>query len=271
LTLGIGWTAAHACTSDPECNDGNVCNGAETCNTGSGLCEPGTPLGDGALCDAGTGVTCTFIDTCQAGVCVPGGGGDSDGDNLCDTEDNCPAIANPGQGDLDEDEIGNVCDAVDGPIEVVRAKLKFDNAKDGKTPRGKIVVKGDFFDPDPVANFEPALGLLVRMQDSLPGTPLNAVFTWLPGECETNVKGNHKCKSADKRFKAIMRPLRSFPGIVRFRMVFKRLDKTVVPGPFVGPVTMTITTAPAALTAGIDRVGAITDCQQVGSGLKCKE
>jgi len=37
-------------------------------------------------------------------------GGDTDGDGVCNNNDNCPNIANPGQEDDDNDNIGNVCD-----------------------------------------------------------------------------------------------------------------------------------------------------------------
>ncbi|MFK8102827.1 MAG: PA14 domain-containing protein [Saprospiraceae bacterium] len=37
-------------------------------------------------------------------------GGDSDGDGICDNNDNCPNDANPGQADSDNDGIGDVCD-----------------------------------------------------------------------------------------------------------------------------------------------------------------
>ena len=41
---------------------------------------------------------------------------DSDSDNIPDISDNCPSVANPGQEDLDNNGIGNVCDARYGVI-----------------------------------------------------------------------------------------------------------------------------------------------------------
>jgi len=51
----LGWTAAPACTTDADCDDGLYCNGAETCV--AGVCQAGTPP-----CD--DGVACT-IDSCD--------------------------------------------------------------------------------------------------------------------------------------------------------------------------------------------------------------
>ena len=38
-------------------------------------------------------------------------GGDTDSDGICDDNDNCPAVLNPNQEDVDTDDIGDVCDA----------------------------------------------------------------------------------------------------------------------------------------------------------------
>ena len=54
---------------------------------------------------------------------IPGGGddcagkgGDTDGDGICDNDDNCPLVANPNQEDSDNDGVGDVCDnCVDNP------------------------------------------------------------------------------------------------------------------------------------------------------------
>src|SRR5262245_62785021 len=81
--LGAAAGVAVACTTDAECSDGIVCNGVETCNTGTMACEPGTPLPDG------------------------------DGDGVCDSADNCPALANPTQLDTDGDLLGDACDDSD--------------------------------------------------------------------------------------------------------------------------------------------------------------
>lgn len=51
------------CESNLECDDGNACNGDETCNTGTGLCEAGTPVSGECcgndVCEAGEDETCS--------------------------------------------------------------------------------------------------------------------------------------------------------------------------------------------------------------------
>lgn len=134
--------AAHAqdCTSDPECDDSSVCNGAEWCDLSGGSpgwCMPGTPI----LCDDGDPCTVDYC-TDPAGDCAadptpdaetasgPDGLCDTDDDNLdlygpdglcgspddligdgvCALVDNCDDRSNPGQEDADRDGLGNACD-----------------------------------------------------------------------------------------------------------------------------------------------------------------
>src|SRR2546425_3626102 len=47
---------------------------------------------------------------------------DQDGDGVCDVDDDCPLVANPGQADADGDGIGDACDPCTGAA-VARAKL----------------------------------------------------------------------------------------------------------------------------------------------------
>lgn len=106
LILGAVAGRARACTIDADCDDNLACTGTETCVLGS--CVAGTPVDcsaaadqcmecsepsgtcstpkeDGFGCDDGN--RCTFNDTCVAGACQPGSGGDGDGDGYCDNEE----------------------------------------------------------------------------------------------------------------------------------------------------------------------------------------
>lgn len=71
------------CTSDSECDDGAICNGAERCSPTMRVCEAGTALADGTTCADGG---------CRGGSCAPlgcgngalEGGEDCDDANLID-------------------------------------------------------------------------------------------------------------------------------------------------------------------------------------------
>jgi hypothetical protein len=56
------------CDDDGDCDDGNPCNGEESCDAGS--CVSGTLPEDGTPCDDGD--PCTAVDVCREGGCVPG-------------------------------------------------------------------------------------------------------------------------------------------------------------------------------------------------------
>jgi hypothetical protein len=84
---------------------------------GDGVCNPddkcagfddkllGTACNDNNVCTTGD----TWIFTGGSCQCV-GTTTDTDGDGVCDGQDNCPAVANPDQADADGDGIGNACD-----------------------------------------------------------------------------------------------------------------------------------------------------------------
>ena len=57
--------ASEACTAPADCDDGNPCNGDETCT--GGTCAAGTPLAEGAECDADG--SATTRDICVANAC----------------------------------------------------------------------------------------------------------------------------------------------------------------------------------------------------------
>src|SRR4029453_17743239 len=84
----------HAAVS---CDDGNPCNGLETCDSVTGQCAAGSPVADGTPCPDGT--VCNGDETCSGGTCVPGtllvcDDGDTCTENVCAADAGCqfPAL-----------------------------------------------------------------------------------------------------------------------------------------------------------------------------------
>ena len=268
------------CLNNADCNDGSTCTGSETCIANA--CVRGTPVVCSDQCETGTcleptgtcepkpnGTTCSLApacsvpDTCQSGACTLGAGGeDGDSDTVCDADDNCPAVANSGQEDLDGDDIGNVCDDSDGELNVVQAKLR--RASSATHANGSVKLKGDFYAPAP-DSFGAASGITIAAADDLGFT---ISHTWASGECVTSGTGRVTCKSADKNFQGKFGPFTATPNVFRFNVTFKKqaIDSTRV---FVGPVKVRLIYNGAPV-AGIDRVGTIIDCKAIGSGLSCR-
>jgi len=75
-----------------QCDDGNPCNGVETCMPEAGGCVAGTPPQDGTPCPDGT--LCNGDETCVGGACTPGTApvcddGDACTTNACVPETGC--------------------------------------------------------------------------------------------------------------------------------------------------------------------------------------
>ncbi|MDQ3365420.1 MAG: DUF4215 domain-containing protein [Myxococcota bacterium] len=105
--VGCELSCAYSCTTAPDsCDDGDACNGVETCGsvpsgTGEGQrCAPGTPPADGATC--GTGKICVD-EACTASSC---------GDGLVTAPEECDD-ANQASGDGCEADCTFSCVATD--------------------------------------------------------------------------------------------------------------------------------------------------------------
>ena len=119
------------------CADVDEClRGTHACKTGTSVCSntpggyscvclPGyTDYGDGCVGQACEGdFGCDDQDPCTQNACAFSGDGglgncffsfeDADNDGVCDAEDNCVAVSNPDQTDMDGDSIGDFCDEDD--------------------------------------------------------------------------------------------------------------------------------------------------------------
>lgn len=181
---------------------------------------------------------------------------DDDGDGVCNGLDNCPAIANADQADLDGDTLGDVCDDDDAELNPTKLTLKRDASATNDS--SSIKGKGDFFTAPPVDVLTAANGITLHVKDSL-HTDFTHAFA--PGDC-TEGNGKILCISADKTFKLTIRALKPTPQVWKYVFTLKRVGLT---GPFNWPVTVTMT------NGAIDRAGDIVDCRVTNTALVCRE
>lgn len=186
-----------------------------------------------------------------------GSAGDTDGDGICDDVDNCPAVANPDQADLDQDATGNPCDDADADLDLRRGRVR-----GGKAGKGEIIAKGEML-LAPDTTFDPSQGLEVGVLDTL---ALDETFVFVAGDCQSLRSGRITCKSLDGTWTARFDPLRAKPGRLRFALRFRLLTLTE---PFAPALLVRITTDPGDAVLGIDRVGSLSSCRVTTKALLC--
>ena len=97
------------CGFDPTAPSGGVlCSEAESCPGGLTCCPDNVCRDE---CGAGKDMGPADVPPADTTPCVS----DDDRDGVCDTIDNCPALANPSQVDCDGNSIGDACDPVYTP------------------------------------------------------------------------------------------------------------------------------------------------------------
>ncbi len=274
VTIQVEVVTSVTCTIDAQCDDGLACNGVETCNPGTNSCDFGSAVVCGGTCRTGTclepsgtcevavdGTTCTATpdacsidDTCQLGLCVDGGGGDPEADGVCGTDDNCPNDANPGQGDLDEDGEGDVCDVNDAVLNPTKVQIR--RATNGVN--GKTSVKGDFVVVAPDV-FTIGSDLTITIEDNL---GLDQQQTWTAAQCITRSSGRVTCRDTVMQSRADFHSLQN-GQTWRFKI---GLRNQIADPPFQGPVTVTLTQNGPAL----DRTGMVVNCRATRAGLLCR-
>jgi hypothetical protein len=109
------------CTDDGDCDDGLFCNGMETCETGTGTCQAGTPPD----CDDGVGCTDDSCDEVNS-ACVnapndancPDDGLFCTGDEFCDPAADCSSTGDPCPAGSVCNEDTDTCDVVTGKVTI---------------------------------------------------------------------------------------------------------------------------------------------------------
>src|SRR5262249_5176557 len=179
VVFAAGFVVAPALAIAAGCGDGIVDTGAgETCDEGLANGTPTSCCTDtctlrlaGEICRPGAG-PCDVAESCDGvGATCPADVGlpDTDGEGICDAQDDCPLVADPGQEDDDGDGLGNACDPCTNVVPTTTAKAVLKVSK-LLTPTGddrlklKATVAGVPAQPtlDPVAQ-----GLRIIMSDSL--------------------------------------------------------------------------------------------------------
>lgn len=190
--------------------------------------------------DCDNGDTCSVADACVSGGCVPGGGGDTDGDLVCDDEFNPEADIN---------------------VNKVVAKMA--------AGIGRLRGTGTFIDLGSVGGaFTGAAGVSIRVKDTLstispPGDGIDFAATFPPAMCQPTLKGGVTCQDPDTKSWAKFAPSPRAANQISFSFRVRRVPLT---RPFFGPVYVIVTH-----NGTVHRRDALSDCKLYGWGIKCRE
>ena len=182
---------------------------------------------------------------------------DTDLDGVCDASDNCGAVPNSFQEDLDADAIGDVCDDVDAALAPSMLRLKADTS--AYIDNGAVKVRGVVEIVLPGDRLFFAGGLALRVRDA--GT-FDQTYVFQQGYCGKIASGRWLCLAPDRRGKATFKEIPATPNVSRFSITMKKLPLT---GPFAGPATVSVTS-----DRFIERVGPIAPCTTTPTKLVCR-
>ncbi len=244
--------ACVACSTNADCDDGLACNGVETCDGGS------------AMCQAGTAVDCDDMNECTTDACnEPGGTCTNDAvadDTVCDDGLTCTVDATCQTGVCDgpaDDNMDMICD-LDQAMTITSVAIKGEKA--GKS-NGKVGARGIVQTAPPGDVLDIADDITLRVEDS---DATSVEYTFLTSECSSKAGGTKiKCKSTDKSSKILFKPAKDLPDAFAMKGNIKKVSG--IAGPFTEPLTATLTYG-----GGISRSGALSGCKNKPNLSKCK-
>jgi len=260
---GVG----NACPADAKSTavcraSAGVCDLAESCNGVSNTCP--TDFKSTAVCRPAVDA-CDVAESCDGlhNVCpLDTGFPDGDGDTVCDSLDNCDAVANPGQENGDGDTRGDACDVCTNVVPTLPNRVKltltkiFPPASDDR-----LVFKGFFQNMPATPVVSPVVnGLRIAITDSTGATPIDVTIPggsfdptmrvgWRVNGSGTSWKYSNAGSPVPLVggiYKAQLKTSRSTPGRYKFSVKGKNANYAVDPEhlPLTGTLVIDVPNAP---------------------------
>jgi hypothetical protein len=199
---------------------------------------------------------------------------DRDGDGVCDVDDDCPLVADPGQADSDGDGVGDACDPCAATATVDKAAIVINGVT---APAGDetLTLSSQLMVPltptiDPVLHgmrVVLAWGGVTHVDATLTGTYTRTSRTgWAANRTHT-AWGYVNTQGVQGIVKAAVKTVPSVPGLVKIAVVTKRGDFAVASADL--PLSATLSLDPAG-QCGEARFPGSGKCWFIKSKLACK-